>query len=167
MWAYLDQHVGSVKKKLSGNTVITLEGNSTVYATIEEAERSAVGTGAYEGIGYKKRILTSDFTIYRPAYEGGGGVAPAPTPVTPKVGAAVTIPMNLIKQGHTGPQVKTIQRICYAFNARGADGKALAVDGDFGANTTYAVKTLQKRLGVAVDGEVGKDTWTAVLTKLG
>ena len=172
IFAYKNQHVGFIFEPISGTTVITLEGNSTVYKTEAQARSGAVGTGAYEGIGYKKRNLTSDFTIYRPAYESNNtsdttAAATSPAPSTQSVGSAVTVSMNLIKQGSTGPQVKTVQRILYAYGVKGADGKKIAVDGSFGANTTYAVKTLQKKLGVAADGEVGKDTWTAFLTKLG
>lgn len=167
IFAYKSDHVGFVYAVISGTTVITLEGNSTVYKTEAEARNSSVGSGAYEGIGYKKRNLTSDFTIYRPAYEDASGTAPFPTPVpAEKVGPAVTVSLNLIKNGHSGPQVKTFQRICYAYGIKGADGKAIEVDGEFGANCVAAAKTLQQRLGVSADGEVGKDTWTAILTKL-
>ncbi len=83
--AYSDQHVFAIKKRLSGSTVITFEGNTTVYKTIAEAEKSAAGTGAYEGIGYKKRTITAAFTVYRPPYAASAGdkeppPAPAPEP---------------------------------------------------------------------------------------
>lgn len=65
-----DDHVGFVYEKISGTTVITLEGNSTVYATLAEAKASTAGTGSFEGIGYKKRVLGSSFKVYRPNYSG-------------------------------------------------------------------------------------------------
>jgi peptidoglycan hydrolase-like protein with peptidoglycan-binding domain len=40
-----------------------------------------------------------------------------------------------------------------------ASGKALVVDGDFGANTQYAVKSWQKHAQIKVDGAVGPETW--------
>jgi peptidoglycan hydrolase-like protein with peptidoglycan-binding domain len=42
---------------------------------------------------------------------------------------------------------------------KGQDGKALAVDGEFGPNTQYAVKSWQKRAKIDVDGIVGPQTW--------
>ena len=167
---YENGHTGFVYENLGNGYFITLEGNyGSVKATYDQAKN---GTGSsYEGIGYRKQKITTDYKFYRPAYDGassgGSTPSPAPTPAQPSVGAAVTITMNLIKKGHSGPQVKTIQRVCYAYGIKGSDGKAISVDGDFGANTDYAVRALQKKLGVSVDGQVGKDTWTAILTKLG
>lgn len=154
-------HTGWIWSPYSGSTVITLEGNSTVYKTEGQARASTSGTGAYEGIGYKKRTLNSTYTVYRPVYDGA-----APEVHDNKVGASCSVSLNLCKSGHSGPMVKSIQRILYSYGYKGADGKKIAVDGDYGSNTVYAVKSLQKKLGVPVDGEVGKDTWTAMLTKL-
>ncbi len=154
MWA------GS-KKHLTGFTVITSEGNSTVYKTVAEAEKSVAGTGAYEGIGHKKRNLTSAYTIYRPSYDG---TAPAPTPTPKKI--SVTLELEELSSGSTGALVKTIQRICYAYGFTGTTGRPIAVDGDFGADTDCAVRKMQKHFGLGVDGIVGKDTWTAAITKL-
>lgn len=41
----------------------------------------------------------------------------------------------------------------------GADNKALAVDGIFGENTTFAAKNFQKDSKIVVDGIVGVMTW--------
>ncbi len=65
---YKTQHTGFIYAPYDGRTVITLEGNADVYATADEARASTVNTGAFEGIGYKKRYLTDDFRIYRPPY---------------------------------------------------------------------------------------------------
>lgn len=81
-------------------------------------------------------------------------------------GSELTVTVNLLKSGHTGAQVKTVQRILYARGIKGADGKAISVDGDFGSNTKAATITLQKQLGVDADGIWGNDTWTAALTAL-
>lgn len=83
--AYKDQHVFAVKERVSGTTVITFEGNSTVYASIAEAKASAAGSGKFEGIGYKKRVLDGNYTVYRPTFASSSGgstptPAPAPTP---------------------------------------------------------------------------------------
>lgn len=167
--AYKDQHVFAIKERISGTTVITFEGNSTVYKTIAEAKASSAGTGAYEGIGYKKRVLDGNYTVYRPNFAASDGTTPTPASGDDHenhVGAACTVSLALCKSGSSGPMVKTIQRILYSYGYKGADGKPIAVDGEYGTNTVYAVKTLQAKLGVAVDGQVGKDTWAAMLTRL-
>lgn len=67
----------------------------------------------------------------------------------------------LAKQGYVseGAQVKTAQRLLKAMDYLGADAKPLTVDGIFGTNTDYAVRTFQKKAGITSDGIIGKDTW--------
>lgn len=81
-------------------------------------------------------------------------------------GEKVTVTLNILSMGSTGPQVKTIQRILYARGIKGANGKAIAVDGEYGNNTYYAVKRLQGQLGLSQTGTVNADTWTRALTAL-
>ncbi|GHO94500.1 hypothetical protein KSF_045480 [Reticulibacter mediterranei] len=78
---------------------------------------------------------------------------PTPTP-TPKPVCPATI-----QSGSTGSLVKTLQQDLNSRGMKGQDGKALAVDGDFGPNTQYAVKSWQKKAGIDVDGIVGPQTW--------
>lgn len=154
-------HTGFVYETLDGGYFITLEGNyGAVKATAADAKN---GTGsAFEGIGYRKAKITSDYKFYRPPYDGA---APGGT-TAPSVGAAVTVMVNELRQGSAGPQVKTVQRVLYAYGLKGADGRVIVIDGEYGANTAYAVKTLQAKLGVAADGIVGKNTWKKMLTEL-
>ena len=81
-------------------------------------------------------------------------------------GDTVTVTLNVISRGSTGPQVKTIQRILYARGIKGSNGKPIDVDGIYGANTEYAVKLLQKQLGLSQTGTVNADTWVRALTAL-
>ena len=70
----------------------------------------------------------------------------------------------LAQTGYTnkGDQVKTIQRLLNSMGYKGSNGKALDVDGIFGANTGYAVKAYQKAAGLTVDGIVGVATWKKI-----
>ena len=67
-WMY--QHVFFIYEKLDGTTFITLEGNNMVFSTAEKAKLSTAGTGAFEGIGYKKRVMPTSGTwaIFHPSY---------------------------------------------------------------------------------------------------
>lgn len=158
IFVYLDQHVGFVFEPISGSTVLTLEGNSTGLRATAAAAKAGIGT-AYEGIGYRRRTLGSGFTVYRPAYDG-----------SPSEGESCTILVSLLKQGSIGAQVKTVQRILHARGITGADGRAVTVDGEYGANTEAAVKKLQKELfpnePAQWDGEVGDRTWNAMVKEL-
>jgi len=85
-------------------------------------------------------------------------------------GKELTVTVNQLQVGHFGPEVKTVQRILYARGIKGADGKAVKVDGEFGANTEAATIALQKQLfpenSAEWDGVWGAKTWTAALTAL-
>jgi hypothetical protein len=78
---------------------------------------------------------------------------PRPTP-TPK-----PVCPPLIQYGSTGSWVSTLQQELNARHMLDQNGHALAVDGDFGVNTQYAVKEWQTKEHIQVDGQVGPITW--------
>jgi hypothetical protein len=82
---------------------------------------------------------------------------------TKEVKDTVTIELSVLRKGSKGDEVKTLQRLLKALGYKGSDGKALAIDGDHGDNTSYALRTYQKSKGLTVDGICGKNSWTALL----
>ena len=66
-------------------------------------------------------------------------------------------PWPVVKSGSNGHPIKSLQ---YLLRARGQN---VAVDGEFGPNTTAAVKTFQASHGLAADGIVGPQTWPTVV----
>lgn len=76
---------------------------------------------------------------------------------------AVNITLHELAKGSTGNEVRTLQRLLKSFNFKDANGKALDVDGDFGAKTEYALKAFQKEKKLTVDGVCGINTWTKLL----
>jgi peptidoglycan hydrolase-like protein with peptidoglycan-binding domain len=64
--------------------------------------------------------------------------------------------INLLS-GSSGGAVKELQE---ALNKQGYN---LSTDGIFGANTEAAVRDFQKKSGLAVDGIVGKNTWSKLI----
>lgn len=149
-WMY--QHVFFIYEHISGTEYITLEGNTKVFSTVEKAKLSTIGTGAYEGIGYKHRNMPTSGTwaIFHIPY------ADSPTVATRKT-ATVTVPY--LEYGDKGNSVKALQG---ALTALGYPcGKA---DGDFGNGTKSAVVKFQRDKKISADGVVGKDTWAKLLT---
>lgn len=71
--------------------------------------------------------------------------------------------MSLIKFGARGDAVVIIQKQLIALGYKGANGKVLNPDGDFGANTEYAVIQFQRKYGLVDDGKVGDKTRTALM----
>ncbi len=85
---------------------------------------------------------------------------PSPTPVPPKpTPTPKPVCPPTVQSGSTGTWVKTLQQDLNSRGITDQNGKALAVDGDFGPLTLYAVKTWQRKAGTTVDGVVGPLTW--------
>ena len=74
----------------------------------------------------------------------------------------VNITVSVLQKGSTGAEVKTVQRILNSMGYKG-NGKAIAIDGDFGSATDSAVKAFQKKKGLTADGIVGSATWGALI----
>lgn len=166
VFIYKDDHEGFVFSPYSGATVITLEGNSMVYATEAQAKASRSGTGAFEGIGYKKRYLSADYQVFRPPYTANDD----PLDEVIDVGPEITVKVNKLYVGCSGAQVKTAQRILYARGLKDDEDREIKVDGKFGNKTAQATVRLQKQLfqdnPADWDGVWGFNTWTAALTQL-
>lgn len=62
--------------------------------------------------------------------------------------------MPMLMEGSKGPAVAFIQEELIT----------IPVYGDFGHITRYAVVEYQEKMGLTVDGIVGRETWTALLT---
>lgn len=82
---------------------------------------------------------------------------------TKEVKDTVTIELSVLRKGSKGDEVKTLQRLLKALGYKGSDQKDLAIDGDFGGNTYYALRAYQNAKGLAVDGICGKNSWNAIL----
>lgn len=75
----------------------------------------------------------------------------------------VSIKLTVLRQGAKSEEVKTVQRILKDMGYKGKNGKVLAIDGDFGANTAYAVSNFQKNEGLVADMIIGAKTWEHLL----
>ena len=71
--------------------------------------------------------------------------------------AATVLPFPLVREGDQNHPVKTLQ---YLLRAR---GHTVTVDGSFGPKTDAAVRAFQQQKGLAVDGIVGPNTWSALI----
>lgn len=73
----------------------------------------------------------------------------------------VMIELRQLQFGSKGADVRSLQIL---LNEK-AHSKHLVVDGDFGNNTKSVVLDYQRANGLAVDGIVGRNTWTALLNR--
>lgn len=77
-----------------------------------------------------------------------------------------SIKLQKLKKGSSGEQVKTVQRLLAQMGYKGKDGKTLTVDGDFGANTEYALEQFQREKGFVPKVRYGicaSATWKLLL----
>lgn len=72
-------------------------------------------------------------------------------------GAKTNAAVKVLRKGSTGTLVKILQAflVCHGYTTA-------YVDGDFGSGTETAVKAMQKRYGLEVDGEAGQQTFKAL-----
>ena len=124
--------------------------NMTVHR--DYANKSCPGTWLYSRMGQIAAAVNAQLS-------GEPWVEP------PAYGPAIAVSVHSQYKGCYGDEVKVVQSILRAMGYKGKDGKELDVDGDFGANSDYAVKQFQKDRGLEADGVWGRDTWAAALTK--
>lgn len=84
-------------------------------------------------------------------------LTPTPTPTDWTVALIMALPT--IKRGATGQLVKNLQGLLRAH------GHGIAIDGIFGPATESAVRDFQRAHHLTIDGIVGRQTWTALITK--
>jgi len=70
---------------------------------------------------------------------------------------AAVQPWPIVRRGDTEHPVRTLQHLLRAH------GQNVVVDGIFGAATEAAVRAFQAARGLAVDGVVGRHTWSALI----
>ncbi|MBQ2241501.1 MAG: peptidoglycan-binding protein [Clostridia bacterium] len=133
------EHVGIVET-VSGNTVTIIEGN---YGTTKDCKRRTLKVNGRYIRGYGV-----------PKYEAD------PAPVVAKV----SISLPILRKGSKGAAVKALQALLNGYGFTDANEKALALDGNFGTATLYALKAYQTAKGLEVDGYCGKQTWASLLT---
>lgn len=150
----------------------------TISATYTGNMRSAFKAAGFTVLTASKYLTSPDYllpgdillndshhtaTNITKGAKADGGSAPADTDKYIVGSGSVTVKHFLV--GAVDPQVKTIQRILNALGYKGKDGKTLTVDGDLGANTSYAIAAFQKAVGMKPDnpGTVATLTWEKLL----
>lgn len=135
--------------------------NGSNAPTTRTMERSFICTGAFEGLR-ESRYLTSDTYLRR------GDILLKPgshTVIVLEDGSAadrygVCTPTLLkLRTGDAGEDVRALQILLMG---RGFEIKHGA-DGEFGEYTEAAVRAMQRKNGLSVDGLVGEPDWLALL----
>jgi hypothetical protein len=83
----------------------------------------------------------------------------------PEEESVVKMEFRQIHKGDNNEDVGTLQICLRGRDYKGADGKPIKIDKDFGANTEFALLKLQRDHGLKPDGWCGPLTWPVVLGK--
>lgn len=136
-------HIGFILSKNADGSYNTVEGNT------------AVGNDSNGGAVMKrKRAQSTILAIVRPKYKAESTTKTKTTATATK--NPYSKPSTNVRYGQTGNSVKWVQ-----WELR-ESGYKLALDGDFGKETSAAVKKFQKSKKLTVDGIVGKKTREAL-----
>lgn len=87
-------------------------------------------------------------------------IDPTPTPpvLIPGASTMIEVTVTTVRRGSTGPKVKKMQAL---LNAN--FGQSVVEDGNFGAGTEQALKSVQSFFGLTVDGICGPKTWALLI----
>lgn len=68
-----------------------------------------------------------------------------------------------VRSGDTGKSVALMQKCLRGLNYNGLNGRLVTIDASAGPNTIYALKSFQKRAGLADDGICADKSWKILL----
>lgn len=147
-------HTGIVVEVTDSNVAV-VEGNSS-----DRVQKLTYDRNSAKIAGYGHPKYDEGTPVSTPVEE------PVLKPPTP-AGQTVMVKVPLLKKGMTSNTVKNAQALLiqhgYACGGRVIAGHENP-DGEFGPTTEKAVKAFQNLRGLEADGEIGADTWTALLT---
>ena len=154
-----DKQRGDVLLNESHHTAIYIGDNKIVHASLSETG----GKYGREGDQTGREICVRSYYDYPwncvLRYVGDAEVPSTPTENKGEV--KIMVEIRQLQFGSKGADVRSLQVL---LNEK-AQSRHLVVDGDFGSNTKNAVMDYQRKNGLAVDGIVGKNTWTALLNR--
>ena len=148
-------HTGVVVE-VTGDSIVVVEGNSSNRVQKLSYARSDSRIAGYGHPKYDEEMQS--------------GSTPDEEPVLKPPASAAnteTVHLPLLKKGAVSSTVKNAQALLIR-HGYGCGGRVIAgrenPDGDFGPATEKAVKSFQHLKKLEADGEIGADTWTALLT---
>ncbi len=151
-------HTGIVVEVFE-SSITVVEGNSSDRVQKLSYSRSSGSIAGYGHPWYEKAESTEPVIANSAEAECGN-----PFSQTPQT---VTVNLPLLKRGSTGSAVESAQAVLihrgYACGGRKFLGRETP-DGDFGPATEKAVRDFQTKAALEPDGEIGADTWAALIS---
>ena len=152
-------HTGIVVD-VSDDSILVVEGNSSDRVQKLSYPRSSGSIAGYGHPWYEKAGSTEAVIANSAEAECGNPSSPEPQ--------TVLVKLPLLKRGATSPAVESAQAVLihrgYDCGGRKFLGRETP-DGEFGPATEKAVRDYQTKTALEPDGEIGADTWIAMLVK--
>lgn len=164
---------GDIELNVTHHTALALDANNIVHARSSEGTSDTKDGSGNEirvqpwylySRGWTHRLRFTGTGIDFSGLTGSGNQQQEPEKKTDG-GSGYMFTVGNVKNGSKGNDVKLLQRLLKSNGCKGADKKTLAIDGDAGTNTVYAIKTFQKKKGLQVDGIAGPATWKSILLR--
>lgn len=153
---------GDVLLNHSKHTAMYCGNGKEVEASVNE---KGTATGGVPGDQTGKEILIRDYrnfpwnVVLRYGSGSSSGNSKENQNGAESATKCTSIKLSEVEFGDIGASVTVLQTLLNLYGYKGANGKSLTVDGEFGANTHFAVKDFQAASGLWIDGVAGKDTF--------
>lgn len=137
-------HIG-IAESAGSSRITSIEGNTSSGNSGSQSN----GDGVYR----RYRTVSQIYAVIRPKYD------PDTTGTTPAKEESCSVNVLMLKKGSKGNTVRSAQALL-----RYRHGYKIDVDGDFGSATDAAVRAFQRAKGLAVDGVIGSNTWSKLIS---
>lgn len=165
---------GDIELNVTHHTALAIDANNIVHARSSEGTSDTKDGSGNEirvqpwylyGKGWTHRLRFTGAGIDFSKLTGSENQQVQESEKKTDGGSGYMFTIGNVKNGSKGNDVKLLQRLLKSNGCKGADKKALTIDGDAGANTVYAIKTFQEKKGLSVDGIAGPATWKSILLR--
>lgn len=146
-------------------------GDIVLFCGFDDIPNDADHTGFFEKYDNNKNYVCIEGNTSLASNDNGGAVMRRTRQRANILGGVrpyydeeeITVVLSILREGSSGVQVKTVQRLLNALYYTDASDKKLKVDADYGAKTIQAVKKFQKKRGLEQDGIFGAKSWSELL----
>lgn len=159
---------GDIELNTTHHTALAIDKNNIVHARTSEGTSNTIDDSGNE-IRVQPWYLYSQKWDMRLRFTGKGidfsNIKPSNISI-PSSSTSISSTKPYLSLGDTGSEVKSLQQKLNKLGYKGANGKSLVEDGQFGNNTDYAVRTFQAGAKIEIDGKAGKGTMNAIDSKI-
>lgn len=159
---------GDIELNTTHHTALAIDKDNIVHARTSEGTSNTIDDSGNE-IRVQPWYNYSHGWTHRLRFTGKGidfsNIKPSNISL-PSFSTSIPSTKSYLSLGDTGSEVKSLQQKLNILGYKGADGKSLTEDGQFGNNTDHAVRTLQADAKIEIDGKAGKGTMNVINSKI-